>query len=171
MCEICDGKTHEEVLEGMNERIAKFGFTMQGVEGTPDQPPWIYTVGLVDGFDHPELYLRGYPFQLASTLVDGLAGMVVDGTQLKAGETVGFGNDTHIHLDAVDPQAWGDGDTFNQWWNYYWWRGEGVPDPSALEVRLCGPPPWFSDEVESHRPYRGARRAATQRRHLRSAPR
>jgi hypothetical protein len=136
MCEICDGKTHEEVLAGVHERIQRFGFTMFGVEPDPDHPPWLYTIGLVEHHQHPELCVIGVPVQFGFGLLDALSCSVLAGDRFEHGHTVMAG-DTLFHVQEVDPRLW-QGDTFNQWKEYYTWRGGPVPARSAVELVLCG---------------------------------
>jgi hypothetical protein len=136
MCEICDGKTHEEVLTGVHERIQRFGFTMFGVEPDPDHPPWLYTIGLVEHHQHPELCVIGIPVQSGFRLLDTLSHGVLAGDRFEPGHTVMAG-DTLFHVQEVDSRLW-QGDMFNQWKEYYAWRGDPVPAQSAVELVLCG---------------------------------
>lgn len=59
-------KSRTETEEGLDDiiaqhkaHIAKHGFTVQGVLPDEDQPPYTYTIGLTQTFNHPELFLAG----------------------------------------------------------------------------------------------------------------
>ncbi|HEY7136576.1 MAG TPA: hypothetical protein VIB48_16100 [Acidimicrobiia bacterium] len=58
MGKICEGFGMDDVLALAEARIAEHGFTMQGVSD-PDVPDdangWVYTMGLLDAADHPEM--------------------------------------------------------------------------------------------------------------------
>jgi Domain of unknown function (DUF4262) len=156
MCAICDGQSYEEALAEMHERIGRFGFTMTGIEPDPDHPGWIYTVGLVERCDHPELAILGVPLDFAYAVLTTLSRRVLDrGARVHAGELARV-NGVDFHVGPVDSRLW-EGDMFNQWWNYYAWRDEmGLepPDlePHALELVVCGAQrlPWQDhDELVS----------------------
>jgi Domain of unknown function (DUF4262) len=151
MCAICDGQSFEEALAEMHDRIDRFGFTMTGIEANPDHPPWIYTVGLVEHHDHPELAVLGVPERYAYLVLETLAQHLFRGGRFAPGETVEVGG-VGFHVCPVDERLW-EGDMFNQWWNYYGWRDEmrlDPPDivPDALELVVCPAQrlPWQSDD-------------------------
>lgn len=161
MCSLCDGTSYEQLLEDTGERIERIGFTMVGVEADPDHPPWVYTIGLVEGYDHPELTMPGIPIQLAAEVVSALATRVLDGECIVPGVDVHF-DGLPFHVSQVDQQLWA-GDRFNQWRAYYDWVGDPPPMPSAVEVIPCGS--WHDDfAAEAPPPNRAARRAKRRRR-------
>src|SRR5436305_419120 len=59
MCDMCNGKTESEVLLDLGEKIRRNGYVLQGVEGGASEPSWVYTIGLLDHLDHPELTVAG----------------------------------------------------------------------------------------------------------------
>lgn len=136
MCEMCDGKTLGEVLLEMHLRIADQGWDLVCVEGDPPQyPPWAYTVGLCDGFEHPELVVTGARLETAAAILDVLAGMVDDeAAWYRPGDVVHLGDRT-VHLAAVHP---GHLRTclFNGWDRYYRALGHPMPDLRVLQVVL-----------------------------------
>lgn len=133
MCFICEGSTYEELFNKAHRRIRHFGFTMLGVEGSPDQPSWIYTVGLTDRYLHPELAVQGEEPNVSFALLGPLAKRVVEGEVFRPGDHVhvdGF----CFHFEPVDSRVW-EGDLFNQWtWYYEWLREDDLPARSALEL-------------------------------------
>ena len=152
MCAICDGKTPEEFLAGVHERIERFGFTMVGVEANPDHPSWLYTVGLVEHHDHPELSALGMPVRFAHAVLDELSHRVMGGQSFQPGDDVVV-RGTRFRLDDVDHRLW-EGDMFNQWKEYYAWRGDMPPVPSALEVVARDPQPNAFSSTRTHRGHR-----------------
>ena len=47
--------TFDEMHEEMSVQIGAGRWTVEGVEAGPRTPNWVYTVGLIENFDHPEL--------------------------------------------------------------------------------------------------------------------
>lgn len=176
MCAMCDGATHEEVLADTHARIERFGFTLLGVEPDQDHPPWLYTIGLVDNFDHPELSILGAPLGFSAAVLNHWARYVIDGHLLADGETgqitgmrysddeTTVASDVIFHIDAVDERLL-HAEMFNQWHQYYLWRGGLAPPPEALELIICGAQP---DIFTPGRANRAARRARARRKHRRS---
>ena len=160
MCSLCDGKTYEDLLEETDDRIERFGFTMVGVEADPDHPPWIYTIGLVEACDHPELAMLGIPIELAAGVISELATRVLDGDVVTPGDDVLFAG-VPFHVGPVDERLWA-GDRFAQWHAYYDWLGD-PPEPAAVEVIPCGS--WHDGVLaEPPPPNRAARRAQRRQR-------
>jgi hypothetical protein len=58
---VCEGFSFEDAILLDAAAIAEYGYIMQGVMGDPDEgiPPWVYTVGLLDVADHPEMIVAG----------------------------------------------------------------------------------------------------------------
>ncbi len=59
MCELCDGRTEQELFETMRARIDAHQWTLQGVEAGPHSAGWVYTIGLIGSHGNPELVLSG----------------------------------------------------------------------------------------------------------------
>ena len=136
MCSICDGATHDVVLTETSERIERFGFTMLGIEPSPDHPPWVYTVGLVERHNHPEIGVLGLPLERAYRLLDVVARRVLAGERFAAGEAVRVGP-TRFHIDELDERVVA-GDMMARWHDYYAWQGDLLLRPSVLELVRCG---------------------------------
>lgn len=175
MCAMCDGKTLEEFLEDLHDLIDRFGFTVSGIEPNADHPTWLYTIGLVEAFGHPELSILGVPPGFGVAVLDQWANHVVEGHELAVGQTVQSDGvyysddettvlgDVVFHIAEVDDRLW-HGDMFNQWHNYYAWLGGPAPPQEAVELRLCSaqPDPFLPPGAN-----RAARRANLRRRHRR----
>lgn len=136
MCSICDGATHEEVLTETRERIERFGFTMLGIEPNPDHPPWVYTVGLVERHNHPEIGVLGLPVEQGFDVLDVVARDVLSGGRYAPGDVVVVGP-MRFHVDELDDRVVA-GDMMAQWHTFYAWRGEHALRPSVLELVRCG---------------------------------
>lgn len=69
------------------EKIAKYGFVVVGVSGSPETVPFAYTVGLT-GIGEPELMLLGQiPVLRAKVVLDNLANRVLrDGQRFRPGD-------------------------------------------------------------------------------------
>jgi hypothetical protein len=136
MCSICDGATQDEVLTETSERIERFGFTITGVESTPDQPPWFYTVGLVERHNHPEVGVLGLPPQRARRVLGAVGRRVLGGERLGPGSTVVVGA-ARYHVAELDDRVVG-GEMMAEWHDYYAWQGDLRLRPSVLELVRCG---------------------------------
>ena len=136
MCSICDGATHEEVLTETSERIERFGFTMLGIEPNPDKPSGLYTVGLVERHNHPEIGVLGLPVQRGFSVLDAVAQWVLGGERLSPGTDVVVGA-ARFHVDELDDRVVA-GEMMAQWHDYYAWQGDLRLRPSVLELVRCG---------------------------------
>ena len=136
MCMICDGWTYEEFLEDLHDRVQRFGWALQGVEA---RPPWTYTIGLTERFDHPELVLAGVDPVLAMPVLNGLGTMIATGEQLRPGRTGVVVTETEVGFGPVHPVHVSAG-LVGMWQEYYEHR---PGDPPRLEVVQVLPlPDW-----------------------------
>jgi hypothetical protein len=137
MCDICDGMTHEEFNQRTMRKIEQYGWVISGVEDGPGLG-WAYTVGLLEGFDHPELVVVGLDWPEAVHLLNQLGDRVAAGRLLYPG----LGDDTIAGIDfgAVAPSQWKARSTFAGWQGYYEWRGGAPPDAFAVQVFVSGAP-------------------------------
>ncbi|MCU1488121.1 MAG: hypothetical protein JWN67_4867 [Actinomycetia bacterium] len=134
MCIMCDGASRDEVLFGLHGKIERFGFAVQAVEGTELHPPWAYTIGLLDSFDHPELVMVGRPIEDAYRIVGAMADEVCDGRDIEPGELRIVPPDGLLSVNEVDPRHW-EGTRFAMWVEYYAAVGADDLEPAALQVR------------------------------------
>jgi hypothetical protein len=176
MCAMCDGATLEEFLEDLHDLIDRHGFTVSGIEPDEDHPTWLYTIGLLDRVDHPELCILGVPLGFGVAVLNKWGNYVLDGNVLAAGETIQSTGicyaddettvigDVTFHVGEVDERLW-HGEMFNGWHDYYRWLGGPAPPPHALELRLCGNQP--DPFLPPSRRRRAIRRAQLRWRHRR----
>lgn len=134
MCDICDGKTYEELWSGMQARIEAGGWALQGVAPSGPGRGWVYTIGLVESFGHPELVVtHSEPAAYASLLNE-------IGDRIRRGERfdVGSGLDLDgylVEFGAVHP-SYLTGGLMASWVNYYGWTGAPPATLDALQVVL-----------------------------------
>ena len=137
MCDICDGMTHDEFNERTMRGIEQYGWYITGVEDGPGLG-WAYTIGLLEGFDHPELIVAGLGWPESGHLLNQLGDRVAAGRLLYPGladETI-----EGIDFGVVAPDQWKAQSTFAGWLGYYEWRGGMPADPFAVQVFVSGAP-------------------------------
>lgn len=135
----------DQLLFNLEGRISRFGWSCYYILGDPG-PPWLYTIGLVEGFEHPELIVFG----LDQHSAHGLATRVLE--RLKSGVEIGAGRHAGERLDGlpiayleVDVANWREpSDYFLGWLDYYRALDKN-PDRRALQLV-------WSDE-EGHLPW------------------
>lgn len=173
MCDICNGMSFDEQFENIEEKIEEYGFTLMGVEAGPEHPPWIYTIGLVENHEHPELWMRDLSLDVAYELTDVIARRVAAGEQFAPGDDV-FVDGLCVHVRPVGDELW-NGNRFAMWHQYYGeWADVIAPAaPSALELYPClrhSPPepprrPNDAMRMPPRGPNRATRRQLRRRRH------
>lgn len=52
MCKMCEGATHEQMMDELDQLIRRHGYTVQLVTA---RAPWAYTIGVLETFGAPEL--------------------------------------------------------------------------------------------------------------------
>ena len=142
MCLKCDGWSDDEIHDHYEEVIAEYGWMVQHVGGgSLSRPPWSYTIGLSQGWDHPELVAVGLPTRNAHGLLNELGRQVRGGTIFEAGATASNPDGTlEVGFVEVHPLLW-EGPLLVGWLDYYESRGL-APDQRALQVvapmDMCG---------------------------------
>jgi len=117
MCEICDGKTEEEIFDNMYARVAARGWTLQGVEPGEHSSGWVYSIGLIENFDSPELVVTGVALESGGGLLSDICERIADGLRVEAGDALDL--DGYIfEFDAVHPSYIAH-DLFASWVRYY----------------------------------------------------
>jgi hypothetical protein len=175
MCDICDGKSEDEVRLDLARKIDTYGWAIQGVEGSARNEPWAYTIGLVEHFGHPELVVTSISLEIAGLILNQLAEDIRARCRFVAGDGA-IAAGVHVNFAAVHPAQFDFG-VFNTWFDHY---RAGGPELSALQVLLpprlcCGyhaqhvtrlDQPWPPPALNLTRSNQADRRAA-QRRHRR----
>src|SRR5438270_10616514 len=88
MCEMCNGKTESEVLLDLGEKIRRNGYALQGVEGGASEPSWVYTIGLLDHLDHPELIVAGPEAERSAAIIVDAVALIEEGIPIVGGGAV-----------------------------------------------------------------------------------
>lgn len=131
MCFICDGGTDDELLSGFEQRIETFGFTMMGVDSGVKS--WVYTIGLLETFGHPELVVTGLGMASAAGLFDGIVDRIRKGETFSPVSPDSTLNGHPFRVSAVHPTQWVHG-RFAMWTNYYGERGFLPAQPAAIQI-------------------------------------
>jgi hypothetical protein len=87
---------------------------------------WVYTIGLLEEFDHPELVTVGYPVEEAAELLDEFAALVTARLRFEANSTITV-NTSEVGIVSVQERYLEDG-MMRVWHHYY----EG---PATLTLR------------------------------------
>ncbi|PYI67473.1 hypothetical protein CVV68_10285 [Arthrobacter livingstonensis] len=104
MCEMCDGKSWEQVREQNRKRIARYGYTTVLVEGSPGSPPFGYTMGLTKS-GHPELLVTGLDARAAQAMLTLFATMVLSGQESFVPGLALLGDECSVYsLEVVHPE-------------------------------------------------------------------
>lgn len=140
MCAICDGATEDEVRQHLAESIDWYGWSVQGVEASPANWGWAYTVGLSERFGHPELVVACMlDFSRCGALLNVLGDQIQVGRRFRAGDRTTVAN-TDVAFATVHPHQFDHG-VFDMWFDHY----RAFPDHpgglTALQVVL--PPAYF----------------------------
>jgi hypothetical protein len=132
---MCNGATLQDRLSRIHRQILDRGFTIMQVEGTPASDEWAYTIGLLNGHNHPELVVAGYPLEEASVVLLGLATEVVNGDRLDTpGDRLAL-DGVEFGVVPVDKQLL-KGDLLAAWYGYHKTFGPSDLVPRALQVLL-----------------------------------
>jgi hypothetical protein len=132
MCAECDGATPEEVLQHLSDSIDWYDWAIQGVEASRQNWGWVYTVGLMERFNHPELVIASmHEFNAVGGILNTLGERIQLGGRFEAGaQTVVSGLD--VEFVKVHPRQF-ERDVFNMWFAHY--RSPG-PALAGLQVLL-----------------------------------
>lgn len=109
MCEMCDGKSGEQVRREFLGRIAKHDYTMVSVEaerardGSWVAPGFVYSVGLWGFHRAPELIVVGAPARNGAGLVEKYAEWVKAGRRFYPGAYPHFIEGVPVVLEPVAP--------------------------------------------------------------------
>ncbi len=141
MCEMCDGKSFQQVLDDTRDHVRRFGWAVRGVEPEPTRPGWVYTVGLLDSYEHPELVVFDDDWSRGASLLNALGRAVRDGEELVPGDHIALGAGASAHIVDVHPDHLAT-ELFAMWHNV---RQVGTVTPpeelAAHQVVLLHPEP------------------------------
>jgi Domain of unknown function (DUF4262) len=115
--------------------IAQFGWHLVLIPPTPDSMGWAHTIGLGDGFAHPELIVFGNDFSVLAPLLNALGTRIRSGARLEAGlELSGVLEALPLAFRPVSAK-WIEPFLGNAAWHYKRERIDALqcfwPDPSA----------------------------------------
>ena len=133
MCEICDGRTFEDMLAGRAARVAEYGYALQGVEALGGAVGWVYTAGLMDSARHPELIMAGVPPDPAASILEAIAESILDGERYDTGERLRLPDGHALRLGAVHPVQY-ERDTFAIWFGLQRTGAVRSPELAAFQV-------------------------------------
>ena len=137
MCDMCEGKSLEEVLIDERVKVEQFGWMVQAVgyaESYDGRLPWMYTVGLAASRGHPELVVFGLSIGSAHHLIQDVVAGIEQGVHYSVGDTLPH-HGLLVRFGAVHPSRFRSTDLFSGWLGYYERWGD-EPDRSALQVVL-----------------------------------
>jgi hypothetical protein len=72
--------------ERIAESVRRHGWHAIAVEGTPEAPPFLYSIGLCDTFGHPEIVICGLNEKTGHQLVSDMVTRIRGGQRYHAGE-------------------------------------------------------------------------------------
>lgn len=86
MCEMCEGRSADEFIEGVIDDIRQVGWAVIAVEDEQGRHLHTYTAGLTRYHGHPELIFSGADFPTAHHVLDVLADGVREGRRFEPGQ-------------------------------------------------------------------------------------
>jgi hypothetical protein len=128
MCDICDGQSPLAAHADFHQKMLRYGWVLQMVEGPS---PWSYTIGLETHVGHPDLVIIDLELEMQARLLR----VVVDELEHSGGLSPDWLALTEIGTAVVHPDHL-DSDRFGQW---HRWYGHTPPPGSFVQVL---PPPY-----------------------------
>jgi hypothetical protein len=151
MCFICDGGTPAEFHDLIDRHIRESGWHLMAVDPGGGRGLWVYTIGLLERYAHPELVVTDaccHP--CAASALNDLGAQVRDGVTFRVGDQATSRETTaQARFGAVHPRQW-QTDRFNQWREYYRGRPDS-PEPMALQVITQGRSGRWQDDPTNRR--------------------
>lgn len=98
MSERCE-TSDDDRRRWFDETIERYGWVLSDVEPDDGSVPWMYTVGLAEGFNHPELIVVGMRDRAAARTLNELGERVRNGLRLTTDSVPEVGD----HLFTVGP--------------------------------------------------------------------
>jgi hypothetical protein len=137
---MCNCPSHHALCRSIDRWIDDRHWQLIGVGFESREPlstRWLYTIGLAELFDHPELVVVGACCERCSGHgVNELARRVADGERFDLAtvepiEVLGLA----VHLRPVSPACW-TGDWFAMWRRYYGDKPYAAPPMAAVQLVL-----------------------------------
>ncbi len=149
---MCNCPSEAELFRSLDRRIDDRRWQLIGVGyGDPPSPvPWTYTIGLAEGFQHPELFTVGaWCSPCSGSLLNALGDRVAvgerfDGPSHEPIVVHDGGEELEVHVRPVEGPALV-GNWFAMWHRYYWSKPYESPPLSVMQVVLpdrAGRFPW-----------------------------
>jgi hypothetical protein len=124
----------DQLLFNLEGRISRYGWSCYYIFGGSG-PPWLYTIGLVEGFGHPELIIFGLDQSsahgLATRMVERLTSEVQVTTGRHAGERL---DGLPVAYLEVDRAYWREPSDYFLGWLDYYRAMERTLDQRALQL-------------------------------------
>lgn len=85
MCRMCEGTSRQQLHEEARLHIIHHGWFLQGVLPEPGDPAggWVYTVGLLESFDHPELVITNIAYERGGEILNALGELIREGHDVR----------------------------------------------------------------------------------------
>ena len=144
MCDICEGATDDELLFQIYGRIRRFGWGIEYVVGEQVSDSWGYTIGLTEGFGHPELAVAGLEAETTGFFINSIGRAISEGKVPVPGELF-VCNGHECLLVEAHPGHYERG-TFGMWEFYYDHLEEAPEEHVVLEIVPEGRASRFTSE-------------------------
>jgi hypothetical protein len=133
MCILCDGASRDELLFSLHAAIEERGWIVQPVAGGEGNPPWAYSIGLSNRFDHPEMVMVGGELRASCLLLLAIGDQIAEGAVILPGMTVATTDDYRFRVATVHPSHFSIG-TLALWAEYYSALCRPLPPAHAIEI-------------------------------------
>lgn len=124
----------DQLLFNIEGRIDRYGWSCYYIFGGPG-PPWLYTIGLVERWDHPELIVFGLDQDSAHGMVTRAVELIESGAAPTLGRAAGEQLDGFpVAFLGVDDRYWREpSDYFLGWLDFYGAVGRRL-EPRAIQL-------------------------------------
>lgn len=108
----------EDLIKKTQRNIDEFGLQVIMVSATNYFPPFVYSIGLVQTYNHPEVICFGLPKNLGHTIINDIAQLIKNGETIEPGKiyTNIFKDSKAIFLEVDNRNL---GNYFGAAFNYY----------------------------------------------------
>ena len=124
----------DQLLFNIEGRISRYGWSCYYIFGGAG-PPWLYTIGLVEGFGHPELIIFGLDQSSAHGLATRMVERLTSEVEVATGRHAGEGLDgLPVAYLEVDQAYWREPSDYILGWLDYYRALERTLDQRALQL-------------------------------------